>query len=233
MPVVRGRPGAPTPHFPHFLILTAFLPSCVVLVVCVRVCAVEDESKAYPPTAKHKELKAILESLEPEEALDDAAAKEELHDFLHDRLIPCEPAEGPAGTLGNHVEGVASIHARQEAEKLRENRTLFQSKSANKSLKRCFCDKRKQADACSFQIGQVATALEKEVPRMHSHFVKKDNNTRRLQAAVQEFLKLPVESIPQRSNLPRGTVFGWKYGFNPAASTSASSPQSPEMVGED
>ena len=40
MPVVRGRPGAPTPHFPHFLILTAFVPPCVVLVVCVRVYAV-------------------------------------------------------------------------------------------------------------------------------------------------------------------------------------------------
>ena len=92
----------------------------------------KDESKAYPPTEKHKEMKALLDSLEPEEALDDTAAKEQLHVFLDERLKECLPADEPAGdrgrqtTLAESIPDVAITHAQEAADNLHKHRVSFQ-----------------------------------------------------------------------------------------------------------
>ena len=155
-----------------------------------------DPAAAHPKTQQHDVATAQfwdVVSAVPEQA-NEEDAMEDLADATASLLVPCEERA---------ISRIAVVVSDTEA------RTRFQEPGGHKGA-RCFCLKRKVAEACSFTLSEFTVALLHSFPALHSHFSGQSGRTGKMAKAVQKTLNLPVTGQGARVNGMRGAIFGWK-----------------------
>lgn len=163
----------------------------------------KDPKAAHPPTDKHHAAKDQLKQVAggnggaSNTAADDAY--EDLTVLIHDRLRPCDPTGMQA-----HLD-------------LAPQHKLFQTKAP-----RCFCGKKKVAEACSFRVSELAEPFKIQHPGAYAHYVQRPDRLAKLTEAVQRALVLDIGPIPQVFGVQRGTIFGFTLGEKSAADTATS-----------
>ena len=196
----------------------------------------KDQTKAHPPTAKHKEMKSILFSLKGD-VMDESEADQGLQDVIDEKLQQCEPKSlkdnGLQPTLPDCNEATSHNITLQDQQAAKE-RKMFQAPGKAGSKKaRCYCEK--AGESCHFTLVYLANELKVARPSVFSFYVKKPGQTAKLNNAVQRLLGLEQVPVKRVNGYSATAIFGWKpkgsSEEDASAATMSSSSAGPSTLG--
>ena len=154
---------------------------------------VQNPTEAYPRTPEHIAATDIVLNCSGADELDKQEAEYQLAVKVDEWLHPCN----------GHSRG--SKAAMQD---MNEDQVDW-PKQFQLGPKRCYCTGKATGTACHFTIGEFATRLEDQDPKLFQYFVKKKNQTAALTVQVQRVLGLGELPPKQANKYPRGSIWGF------------------------
>ena len=135
----------------------------------------------------------------------------QLTELIGEVLIPCEPRG-----LDEHNEAIDLVAKRQK----------FQFQNP-----RCFHGKKAAKDACSFRVGQIASAM-KGLPAF-GFYLKNPTQLSKLTKAVQCALHLEETPIVRANGFHRDAIFGWCLKANDESKEADAKATAPEEASDE
>jgi hypothetical protein len=173
----------------------------------------DPKAGAYPATHLHHAAKRQFLDVSvnpPKKGEPDKEMEEEmfaqLTELIGEVLIPCEPRG-----LDEHNEAIDLVAKRQK----------FQFQNP-----RCFHGKKAAKDACSFRVGQIASAM-KGLPAF-GFYLKNPTQLSKLTKAVQCALHLEETPIVRANGFHRDAIFGWCLKANDESKEADAKATAPE-----